>query len=138
MPATRERSTIRSGRRHRWRWPTLLVRLLEHGTQDYPPKVRRRLKILNAMAYFIAVFSPLFALTYALEDFAAYRSAVAINLALTAAALLVPFAHRYGPMTGAMIVMVAEYAGLFGLVALVGRESGIQLNLIVGAAVACT
>ncbi|MFL5078503.1 MAG: adenylate/guanylate cyclase domain-containing protein [Microvirga sp.] len=117
------------------RWPALVLRLIERGTQDYPPKVRRRLMILNAMAYLIAIFSALFALTYAFEDFAAYRWAVAINLGLVAAALCVPFAHRYGETTGAMLIMAAEYAGLFGLVALLGRASGIQLNLVVGAAI---
>jgi len=47
------------------RWPALVVRLIERGTQGYPPKVRRRLMILNAMAYLIAIFSALFAFTYA-------------------------------------------------------------------------
>jgi adenylate cyclase len=117
------------------RWPALVLRLIERGTQGYPPKVRRRLMILNAMAYLIAIFSALFAFTYAFEDFVAYRWAVAINLGLMAAALCVPFAHRYGETAGAMLIMAAEYAGLFGLVALLGRASGIQLNLVVGAAI---
>jgi len=117
------------------RWPALVLRLIEHGTQGYLPKVRRRLMILNAMAYLIAIFSALFAFTYAFEDFVAYRWAVAINLGLVAAALCVPFAHRYGETAGAMLIMAAEYAGLFGLVALLGRASGIQLNLVVGAAI---
>jgi adenylate cyclase len=118
------------------RWPALVLRLVDHGTASYLPKVRRRLKILNAMAYLIAVFSTLFAVTYALEDFSAYRWAVAINLALTMAALAVPFMHRFNDVAGAMLIMAAEYAGLFGLVALLGRPSGIHLNLVVGAAVA--
>jgi adenylate cyclase len=113
-----------------------MLRLIDYGTTPYPPKVRRRLKILNAMAYLIAVFSTLFAVTYALEDFSTYRWAVAINLALTAAALTVPFMHCFGDVAGAMLIMAAEYAGLFGLVALLGRPSGIHLNLVVGAAVA--
>src|SRR5215204_1812463 len=117
------------------RWPALVLRLIEHGTQGYLPKVRRRLMILNAMAYLIAIFSALFAFTYAFEDFVAYRWAVAINLGIVAAALCVPFAHRYGETAGAMLIMAAEYAGLFGLVALLGRASGIQLNLVVGAAI---
>jgi len=117
-------------------WRRRALRLIDFGTQGYPPKVRRRLKILNAMAYLIALFSAIFALTYAIEDLAAYRWAVAINLALVAAALAAPFAHRINDIAGAMIIMAAEYAGLFGLAALLGRSSGIHLNLIVGAAVA--
>jgi adenylate cyclase len=131
----RRNSAVPFGPTRPRRWPALVVRLIDHGTKPYPPKVRRRLKILNAMAYLIAIFSGLFALTYGLEDFAAHRWAVAINLGLVVAALCVPFMHRYGETAGAMLIMAAEYAGLFGLVALLGRDSGIQLNLVVGAAV---
>ena len=135
MPFAREWSGLLSGRRRR-RWPALVLRAVEYGTTPYPPKVRRRLKILNVMALLIAVFSAIFALTYALEDFAAYRWAVAINLALVAAALAAPFLHRFNDVAGAMLIMAAEYAGLFALVALLGRPSGIHLNLIVAATVA--
>ena len=135
MPFAREWSGLLSGRRRR-RWPALVLRAVEYGTTPYPPKVRRRLKILNVMALLIAVFSAIFALTYALEDFAAYRWAVAINLALVAAALAAPFLHRFNDVAGAMLIMAAEYAGLFALVALLGRPSGTHLNLIVAAAVA--
>src|SRR3712207_9057839 len=94
------------------RWPALVLRLVDYGTPPYPPKVRRRLKILNAMSYLIAVFSTLFAVTYALEDFSAHRWAVAINLALTAAALCVPFMHRFTDTAGAMLIMAAAHAAL--------------------------
>jgi adenylate cyclase len=136
MPFTRQWSGLLSGPRRQRRWPALLLRLIEYGTRAYPPKVRRRLKVLNVMAYLIAIFSAMFAATYALEDLWAYRWAVAINLVLVAAALCAPLLHRYHEIAGAMLIMVAEYAGLFGLVALLGRPSGIQLNLIVAAAVA--
>jgi adenylate cyclase len=118
------------------RWPALLARAVEFGTAGYPPKIRRRLKIVNVMAYLIAIFSALYAVTYALWGNDAYGWAIAINLALVLAALSVPVAHRFHEIAGAMVIMVAEYAGLFALVALLGRASGIQLNLIVGAAVA--
>jgi adenylate cyclase len=136
MPFTRQWSGLLSGPRRQRRWPALLLRLIEYGTHAYLPKVRRRLKILNVMACLIAVFSAIFAATYAHEDFTANRWAVAINLALVAAALAAPLLHRYSDIAGAMLIMAAEYAGLFALVALLGRSSGIQLNLIVGAAVA--
>jgi adenylate cyclase len=136
MPFARRWSGLPSGPGRPRRWLALLLRAVDYGTAPYPPKVRRRLKILNVMAALIAVFSAIFAATYALEDFSAYRWAVAINLALVAAALTAPFLHRHHEIAGAMLIMAAEYAGLFALVALLGRPSGIQLNLIVGAAVA--
>ncbi|HKH34229.1 MAG TPA: adenylate/guanylate cyclase domain-containing protein [Beijerinckiaceae bacterium] len=136
MPFTRQWSGPPFGLRRKRRWPALVLRLAEYGTARYPPKVRRRLKILNVMASLIAIFSAIFAATYALEDFAAYRWAVAINLALVAAAVAAPLLHRYSEIAGAMLIMAAEYAGLFALVALLGRGSGIHLNIVVAAAVA--
>ena len=134
MRGDRERNGFVLGGRER-RWPAFVLRLVDYGTAAYPPKVRRRLKILNVMAYLIAIFSAMFAATYALEDLSAYRWAVVINLALVVAALCAPLLHRYHDVAAAMLIMVAEYAGLFGLVALLGRSSGIQLNLIGAAAV---
>jgi hypothetical protein len=61
---------------------------------------------------------------------------IAITLALVVAALLVPAAHRIGVLAGALLIMVSEIPALFGIVASLGRGSGIQLNLIVGAAAA--
>ena len=115
------------------RWLSLLTRLIDLGTEGYPPKTRRRLKILNAMAYLIVVFSALYALTYALEGAWMYRWAIAINLALVLVGLAVPASHRLHETAGGLLIAASECAALFALVALLGRRSGIQLNLIVGA-----
>ncbi|HEX2724672.1 MAG TPA: hypothetical protein VHN20_02510, partial [Beijerinckiaceae bacterium] len=61
--------TILSGQ-GRWRWPDFARRLLAVGTEEYPPKVRRRLQTLNAMAYLIVVLSTVYAAIYALDDLA--------------------------------------------------------------------
>ena len=115
------------------RWSSGLgTQLVEFGTEGYPPHVRRRLKILNVMAYLIAIFS----LSYAREGMQDYGWIVAINLALVVMGLSVPFLHRVHEVMGGMVIAVTECAALFGLVALLGRGSGIQLNLIIGAAAA--
>src|SRR5271154_2724731 len=61
---------------------------------------------------------------------------IVINLALAAMALTVPAAHRVNELLGGLIIIVTEVPALFALVAILGRDSGIQLNLIVGAAAA--
>ena len=58
----------------RRRWPAPLAMPLAFGTERYPPKVRRRLQTLNAMAYLIVITSTIYALIYALEDFETYFS----------------------------------------------------------------
>ena len=42
-----------------------LTRLIEYGTDGYPPYVRTRLKILNVVAYLIAAFTLIYAIQQA-------------------------------------------------------------------------
>ena len=46
-----------------------MARLAEAGTAGYPPDVKRRLKILNLIAYLIAITTLIYALQQALVDF---------------------------------------------------------------------
>ena len=114
----------------------LLRGLLDLGTSGYAPVERRRLNVLNATAALIVVSSSAYALSYALSDAHTYRLVIAINLALIAMALLVPAAHRVNEVLGGLMIIATEVPALFALTAILGRNSGIQLNLIVGAAAA--
>src|SRR3954447_22927888 len=124
---------IGSGEQRR-RWPAPLALPLAFGTERYPPKVRRRLQTLNAMAYLIVITSTIYALIYALEDFETYFWIVVVNLVLAAVGVCVPFSHRFHELAGGGLLLVCEPIALFALVAALGRDAGIQLNLIVGAA----
>ena len=106
------------------------------GTAGYPRAVRRRLTIVNAMAFLIALFSAVYALVFAYFDATTYMPLIVINVALMAIALLVPLAHRINDIAGALVIAVAEYAALFFFVAALGHNSGIQINYIIAAAVA--
>lgn len=112
-----------------------LAGLLSAGTAAYPAPVRQRLIIVNVLALLIFVASLNYALVYALTDFATYRLFVVFNLVLCALALLVPLGHRVNEIAGGLMVAGFEFVGLFVLTALLGRNSGIQLNYIIGAAV---
>ena len=116
------------------RGPLSLVPLLALGTEKYPPKVRRRLQTLNVMAYLIVITSTIYALIYALDDLETYFWIVLVNLMLAAVGLCVPFAHRFHELAGGLLILVCEPMSLFALAAVLGRDAGIQLNLIVGAA----
>src|SRR3954451_8621035 len=111
-----------------------IQRLVELGTAGYPLRTRRRLKILNAFAALIAVSSAGYALSYTLTDARTYRWIIAINLMLVLMGLCVPLLHRVNDILGGLVIAGTEGAALFALVALLGRNSGIQLNLIIGAA----
>jgi adenylate cyclase len=117
----------------RRRRQNLFVWLLDLGTAGYPHTQRRRLNVVNAMAALIFLSSLAYALTYATRDPMAYRWLIVINLALMAMSLTVPAAHRVNDVLGGLIIIGTEVPALFGLVAILGRDSGIQLNLVVGA-----
>lgn len=117
-------------RQHPLRW------LLDLGTAGYTHNQRRRLNVLNAMAALIVISSASYGASYAIRDAHTYRWVIAINAALLIMGLTVPLAHRVNDLLGGLIIIGTEIPALFGLVAILGRGSGIQLNLIVGAAAA--
>ncbi|MBV9554494.1 MAG: adenylate/guanylate cyclase domain-containing protein [Alphaproteobacteria bacterium] len=114
----------------------LFGRWLDLGTSGYGRVERRQLRVMNALAALIAVSSLLYALSYAATDSRTYSSIVAINLALTAVAICVPLLHRLHPAAGGLLVLAAECPALIALTGLLGRDSGIQLNMVIGAAAA--
>ncbi len=121
----------------RWKaWAQRLVALAELGTAGYPPRTRRRLRNINVACYAISVSSLLFALTFWLEDAALYRGPVLANLAMMVSALAVPALHRLHEIAAALFMAFVLMSGLFAVVALVGRESGIQMNFIAAPALA--
>jgi len=117
-------------------WLGPLGRFAEIGTAGYPRPVRRRLTIINAMALLIAVFSVIYAVVFFYYNMHLYRHLIMLNLLLAVVVLVVPFAHRINDIAAALVITVAEYTALFVFVWAFGRNSGIQINYIIAAAVA--
>ena len=117
-------------------WLGPLGRFAELGTAGYPRPVRRRLTIINAMALLIAVFSVIYAVVFFYYNMHLYRHLIMLNLLLAVVVLVVPFAHRINDIAAALVITVAEYTALFVFVWAFGRNSGIQINYIIAAAVA--
>jgi len=112
-----------------------LAAFIEWGTAGYARPVRRRLKIVNAMALLIAVFSAVYAGVFAYHG-VAYMPLIVVNLLLVVVALLVPLAHRINDIAAALLLAGAEFIALFFFVRELGHDSGIQINYIIAAAVA--
>ena len=111
-------------------WLGRLARYAEIGTQGYPRPVRRRLAIVNLMAFLIAIFSAVYAVVFALHGME-YWPLIAANLLLVVAALFVPLAHRINDIAGAILICIAEFIALFFFVRELGHGSGIQINYII-------
>jgi len=116
-------------------WLGPFARFAEAGTHGYPRNVRRRLTIVNVMAFMIAVSSATYAVMYASFGVATYWPLIVVNLALMGA-IFAPLAHRISDIAAAIIICIAEYVALFFFVRELGHDSGIQLNYIIVAAVA--
>jgi adenylate cyclase len=114
----------------------LLKRIAEAGTAPYPPDTRRRLKILNMVAYLIATTTLIYAIQQTLQDASTYAPMIALNLAIVVSMLMVPFAHRINEIAGGLLIVGIEYAALLGFGDFFSRDGGSQLQLIIAAAAA--
>ncbi len=110
------------------------IRALEAGTDGYDKKTKRRLMLCNIMAYLIFFASLHYALLYAVADFEKFKYVILTNIFISAVALFVPLLHRHNDYYGAILIAITEYVLLFYLVSSLGRNSGIQINYIIGAA----
>jgi adenylate cyclase len=105
-----------------------LVRLIEYGTGGYDRETKRRLKILNVVAYLIALFTLVYAVQQMFIDFQLLAPVILLNLAIVAIALLVPLAHRVNDIAGALLIAVTEYVALFLFTLYLGRTSGVHIQ----------
>ncbi|HRN84306.1 MAG TPA: adenylate/guanylate cyclase domain-containing protein [Hyphomicrobium sp.] len=113
-----------------------LTGLVEAGTQGYPPETKRRLKILNMIAYLIVLTTVVYALQQTFLDYARYWPIIYINLAIIVIMLAVPFMHRFGPVAAALAILVTECAALLAFTSFLGRESGLHVQYVAFSAAA--
>ncbi len=105
--------------------------LIEAGTEGYPPDVKRRLMILNMIAYLIAVTTAIYSIQQSFLDYEKYKPIIWINFALVGLAVAVPLSHRISDIAGALFILFAEYAALLCFAMYLGRGSGVQLQYFI-------
>ena len=104
------------------------IRLASYGTEGYPPRIRRRLQIMNVAAYVVAVFTLIYAVQQMFLDFQTWKPVILINLVMAAVAATTPFLHRYGELTGPVVILLSELGGIFLLSYYIGRDAGLHLQ----------
>jgi adenylate cyclase len=122
------------GRRAVGRARALGARLAAAGTRGHPPDVQRRLKILNVIAYLIALTTAIYAFRQWNVDYDKLKPAILLNIAIVAAALLVPLAHRVNDVAGGLLLVGIEFVALQFFASFFGRDGGAQVNYILAAA----
>jgi MASE7 len=109
-----------------------LLEALSYGTERYPRKVARRLRVLNITCWSTALVWLGFAAFY-LPDFK-LRTVVLIDMGMAVLLFGVPLLHRIGPKAAAMTFVFVSYPGVFVVCYLVGTDSGMQMEYLAFAA----
>jgi adenylate cyclase len=109
-----------------------LLQALSFGTERYPKKVARRLRLLNLACWSVAVLPLAFAVVYS-ED-GKLRTVVAIDIVLAILLLAIPLLHRVGPRAAGIAFIAVVYPASFVLCLLLGTDSGIQVHFLAYAA----
>lgn len=108
--------------------------LSELGTEGYPTDVKRGLKILNLIAYLIAITTLIYAIQHSFLDYEKYKPVIWINICLVFTAIAVPFSHRVSEIAGGLIIVISEFIALYAFTYYLGRSAGVQLQYFIGAA----
>ncbi len=108
--------------------------VLELGTAGYDSDTRRRLMILNAIAYLIIFTTAGYAVQHTLLDYDKFAPVIWLNVALMFIAGLVPLMHRFNDIAGGLLIVLTEWIALLLFTMYMGRPAGIHLQYFIGAA----
>jgi adenylate cyclase len=111
-----------------------LAWLAELGTDGYPPDVVRRLKIVNMIAYLIAISTLIYAVQHSFLNYDKYRPVILINYSIVALAFIVPLSHRISEIAGGLTIVAVQYLAQLSFAAYLGSSTGVQLHFFVAAA----
>ncbi|MGK9204391.1 adenylate/guanylate cyclase domain-containing protein [Sinorhizobium meliloti] len=109
-----------------------LLEVLSYGTERYPRKVARRLRVLNITYWSTALVWFGFGAFY-LPDFK-MRTVALIDMGMAVLLFCVPLLHRIGPKAAAMAFVFVSYPVIFVVCFLVGTDSGMQMEYLAFAA----
>lgn len=106
-----------------------------YGTDNYPPKIARRLEVLNAATWMAAAFTAIFGVA---ECAAAQDRSWIVGVAYLAAALLlaaIPLLNRLGALVAPLAFGLVGYATIFTVCTLVGTDTGMPMQFLVAATI---
>ena len=124
------REDIRSQFRGSW-----VERLATLGTEGWYGQDRLGLIVANVTGYLVSISSLGFAVTYALHHYSSLQPLVWGNVLLAAFASVTPLFHRFGRIAAGLWLSLIVFVFVGWFTSLLGRESGVMLNLIATAAV---
>jgi adenylate cyclase len=111
-----------------------LLQVLSYGTEKYPRKVARRLRVFSLGCWAVALMWLAFALVYLAE--VKLRTVVVIDLIMTVILATLPLLHRVGPQAAPITFLLVSYPATFIVCFLLGTDSGMQMQYLAYAACA--
>jgi adenylate cyclase len=91
-----------------------LLQAFSFGTEQYPEKVARRLRVLNLACRSIAPVPLAFAVFYSPDS--KLRTVVAIDIVFAFLLLAIPLLHRFGPRVAAIVFFAVTYPATLKLI----------------------
>jgi adenylate cyclase len=109
-----------------------LLQAFSFGTERYPKKVARRLRLINLACWSTATVPLAFAAIYSLDS--KLRTVVVIDAVTGIILLALPLLHRVGPRAAAIAFVAVAYPAMFVVCLMVGTGSGMQMTYLAFAA----
>jgi len=119
--------------KYRGSWIEWLVTL---GTEGWYGPDKLGLVVANVTGYLALLSSLGFAITYAMHEMHSLMPLIVGNLVAGTCAAITPVFHRFGRISAALWLTAVFFVSLTWFTSLLGRESGVALNLIGTSAVA--
>ena len=113
-----------------------IERLVTLGTDGWYGQDKLGLIVANVTGYLATLSSSGFAITYAMHDMQSLMPLIVGNLVAGFCSAITPVFHRFGRIAAALWLTAVFFVSLTWFTSLLGRESGVILNLIGTSAVA--
>lgn len=108
---------------------------IRFGTERYPEMVARRLRTLNIAVWMASATHALYAAVL-LADLARFWWLAIANMVAALLYASIPLIHRFSRLAGPIAATVLLYADMLAYVCLLGTGTGVQLYILIGAALA--
>lgn len=109
----------------------LVSNIIRYGTETYPEKVARRLRVLNIAALMATAISVFFAVVQFFGPSPGMRMIALFNATAAVVFAAVPLLHRFGPLVALMVFTLGAYFDIFIICYLLGTNSGMQFYYLV-------
>jgi adenylate cyclase len=108
---------------------------IRYGTERYPERIARRLRVLNVTAWLSAIVPAIFATIRFLDPRPEIWTRGLINASLAVAVACLPLLHRFGPLAAPLAYIAIAFTFLFRSIYQVGTDNGSYLYYLSAVAI---